>query len=146
MAHIRTQIRKAIMLALNNTGLNIVDNPTKIFDPEELPCVALTTEDDQNEYQNPTYPRLEMRQLEVHFTVSNLINDNYQDIMDDYILKIEDELGKAENRTLGGIILWHELKGIQTTYEEQGDEVLAQAKMIYIFQFRTIENNHSINA
>jgi hypothetical protein len=145
MAHIRTKIRKELLKILQNTDLNILDNPVRALEPEEMPCASVTTEDDNNEYLNPTYPRVETRDLEIHIVISAMVEDNYQDVIDDYLLKIEDELGKPENKTLGGITLWHDLKGIQTHYEERGDEILAEAKAIYIFKFRTMENNHSIN-
>lgn len=149
--HVRKKIRDGFKNVLSNLKndpsfpkLFIFTNPVTPIIKNELPCIVITTEGETIDYESPNYPRLQVRTLEINVCAVVRNNENYEDVLDDLVLKIENELGKEENKTLGGIINWKELKEQKPDYDSF-DENQASMRIVYEVIYRTLENDNSTN-
>lgn len=145
--HARTKIRNALVGILNNIdGLQnvpVFGNPVLPIEKEEFPCIIVHTAGESIEYETPSYPRLQVRTLTVHITAVCKATSNYEELLDDFLLKVEDTLGKEENKTLGGLINYWERKDDDLDFDPE-EQVYAQGRLSIELTYRTLENDNSI--
>lgn len=132
MAHIRKQIRDEVATILTNAGLTVFTSRTHMIQPGELPCVVITT--DNENLQSVTQAGYD-RDIELTIRLYDRGFDGVDDDIDANCVVIENAM--RNDSTLAA----HEknLESINIDIAD-GDQQIAVASMVYSILLFNIEN------
>ena len=146
MAHMRQQIREAIVTALGTLStptLNVFDSPPRATQEADLPAASVFTADESIDYISKTYgTRTEMRDLSVTIDCQVQQNAGFMAELDTITLEIEKLFaGNLLNVSSVDLIKKMNLTNISTGATGEGQKVIASAKLVYLVNYSIIEND-----
>lgn len=146
MAHMRQQIREAIVTALETLSsptLSVFDSPPRATQEDDLPAALVFTNDETIDFISKTYgTRTEMRDLSVTIDCQVRQNADYAAELDTIALEIELLfVGSLLNNGSVNLIKKMNLTSISTSVTGDGDKVIASAKLVYLVNYSIIETD-----
>jgi hypothetical protein len=137
MAHIRKQLRDRAKQAIEQAIQRpVFVNRTKQISPNDLPCVVITTDTDQVQYQAlSSYTR----DIALNIRVFEKALFNVDDLLDEHSVKIENAL--IEN-CLGASEL--QLNSTALDFFGEGDQPIAVATLQYIVKFLDVTDPEQV--
>jgi len=134
MAHVRKQIRAAVVTALkSNTDAGLRVYPTRVYPLDTLPAIGVYTLEEESETKNWEVLRREVR-IAVEAYAKTDLDDDFDDYLDDLAEDIETVM--AVDRTFGGLAKTSYL--IATEIEKAvGDVAHGLIRLIYKCEYRT---------
>jgi len=142
MAHVRKQIRDAIVTALTGlttTGSNVFRSRIYPLETGKLPGLCIFTRSESVEFDTLTISRSVMRELEV--TVEGYVRGtaNYDNTLDTIAVEVEEAL--AADVTLGGLSKDLQVTNFEADFAGDGDQPVAVGRFTVLVQYRTAEND-----
>ena len=128
--HVRRQIREAAATALaglTTTGANVLQSRMRPRDDALLPCVLVTTNDEN------VAPGSVGTQQERELTLSIIGIEKGTGALDDTLdaIALEVETKLATVPTLGGLAAGMELRGLQVQFSDELDQTVGQIVLDY---------------
>ena len=131
MAHIRAQVREKVANILASAGLSVFTNRTHIIQPGELPCVIITTDNENLQIATASggYDR------DIELTIK-LYDRAYEGVDDD----IDASAVLIENAMRNDLSLLAHEKNLESINIDivDGDQQIAAATLIYSILFYNI--------
>jgi hypothetical protein len=142
MAHVRKQIRDAVVTAL--TGLPTTGNSvhaTRVFPIErlKLPALVIYTKSEAVEFDTLHIPRSINRVLEVGVEAYVSGSNPHDDELDIIAVDIEEAL--AADVTLGGLAKDLQVTAFEADFTGDGEQIVGIGRFTVEVQYRTLENN-----
>ena len=142
MAHVRKQIRDAVVTALtglSTTSSNVYRSRVFPLEKAKLPALAIFTKSEAVEFDTLHIPRSINRALEigVEAFVTNMTNTD--NTLDTIAVEVEEAL--AADVTLGGLAKDLQVTAFEADYSGDGETTLAIGRFTVVVQYRTLEND-----
>lgn len=143
--HARQQVREAlstIVTGLTTTQGRVFQSRVYPVDESELPCLLVTTDEEENEYLNTNYPSAVQRSITA--TVKAVV-ENIADLDDavDNICK-EVEIAVHADITLGGIVSSVHLASTEIEIDTEGKKPVGVATMLFACVVFTLETTPDV--
>jgi len=142
-AHVRTQIRDAVVTALTGltfSGSNVFAARVTQLQPDELPALLIDTADEEIKLNSLAGGRNALIDRTLTLTVRVVVKeaDSYEDDMDEGVRQVEAAI--ATDPTLGGLCKYAVLTGIEIERDGDGDLPTVKATMNYSCSYITTLN------
>ena len=142
MAHVRKQIRDAIVTALTGlttTGSNVFRSRIYPLERGKLPGLCIYTRSETTEFDTLTISRSVNRNLEV--VVEGYVKEtsNYDNTLDQIAVEVEEAL--AADVTLGGLSKDVQVTAFEADFSGDGEQPVAVGRFTVAVLYRTAEND-----
>jgi hypothetical protein len=139
MAHVRTQIRDAVVAALKAVpGLTGIVSMGRIFTQQTAPAVIVYTVDEIGELATVGRPMLTSRELTVSIDVMSKAGEGQVDAeIDDLCVLIE---GALDESLVVPALSWA-YAGLQMTTSKDGEKAAAVARLEWVFNYNIYEGD-----
>ena len=141
MAHVRQQIRSAIVTALTGlttTGSNVFRSRIYPLESGKLPGLCFTRSE-AVEFDTLTITRSIGRVLEVSVEAYVSATANYDNTLDTIAVEVEEAL--AADVTLGGLSKDVQVTAFEADFSGDGEQPVAVGRFTVTVQYRTAEND-----
>lgn len=142
MAHVRQQIRDAIVTALTGlttTGSNVFRSRIYPLEKAKLPGLCIYTRSETTEFDTLTISRSVQRELEVAVEAYVSATANYDNTLDTIAVQVEEAL--TADVTLGGLSKDMQVTGFEAEFAGDGEQPVAVGRFTVAVQYRTAEND-----
>lgn len=142
MAHVRKQIRDAIVTALTGlttTGSNVFRSRIYPLEKVKLPGICVYTQSESTEFDTMTISRSIQRELEVAVEAYVTATLNYDNTLDTIAVEVEEAL--AADVTLGGLCKDLQVTAFEADFSGDGEQPVAVGRFTVAVQYRTAEND-----
>jgi len=142
MAHVRKQIRDAIVTAVTNlttTGSNVFRSRLYPLESSKLPGLCIFTRSEAVEFDTLTMSRSINRVLDVIIEGYVSATANYDNTLDQIAVEVEEAL--AADVTLGGLSKDLQVTAFEADFSADGDQPVAVGRFTVTVQYRTAEND-----
>ena len=142
MAHVRKQIRDAIVTALTGlgeTGTNVFRSRIYPLEKTKLPALCIFTRTETTEFDTMTINRSTMRNLEVAVEAYVNMTLAYDNKLDAIAVQVEEAL--AADVTLGGLAKDTQVTAFEADLSGDGEKPVAVGRFTVAVQYRTAEND-----
>jgi len=142
MAHVRKQIRDAVVTALtglNTTGSNVYRSRVFPLEKANLPALAIFTKSETTDFDTLTISRSIMRRLEIGVEAFVTDMTNTDNTLDTIAVEVEEAL--AADVTLGGLSKDLQVTAFEADYTGDGETTLAIGRFTVEAVYRTAEND-----
>lgn len=142
MAHVRKQIRDAVVTALTGlttTGTSVYRSRVFPLEKAKLPALAIFTKSEAVEFDTLTITRSIMRRLEIGVEAFVTDMTNTDNTLDTIAVEVEEAL--AADVTLGGLSRDVQVTAFEADYSGDGETTLAIGRFTVEVQYRTLEND-----
>lgn len=142
MAHVRKQIRDAVVTALTGlttTGSSVFRSRIYPLEGTKLPALCIYTKSEVTEYDTLTINRSVARQLEI--SVDSFVKEtaNYDNTLDTIAVEVEEAL--AADVTLGGLAKDLLITAYEADFSGDGEQPVAVGRFTVQVLYRTAEND-----
>lgn len=142
MAHVRKQIRDAIVIAttgLTTTGSNVFRSRIYPLEQTKLPGLCIFTRSEAVEFDTLTMARSINRVLDVMIEAYVSATANYDNTLDQIAVEVEEAL--AANVTLGGLAKDTQVTAFEADFSGDGEQPVAIGRFTVTVQYRTSETD-----
>lgn len=142
MAHVRQQIRSAIVTALTGlttTGSNVFRSRIYPLESGKLPGLCIFTRSETVEFDTLTISRSINRVLDVSVEAYVSTTANYDNTLDTIAVQVEEAL--AADVTLGGLSKDVQVTAFEADFAGDGEQPVAVGRFTVTVQYRTAEND-----
>ena len=142
MAHVRQQIRAAIVTALTGlttTGSNVFRSSIYPLESGKLPGLCIFTRSEAVEFDTLTISRSINRVLEVTVEAYVSATANYDNTLDTIAVQVEEAL--AADVTLGGLSKGLQVTAFEAEFAGDGEQPVAVGRFTVTVQYRTAERD-----
>lgn len=142
MAHVRKQIRDAIVTALTGlttTGSNVFRSRVFPLESGKLPGLCIYTKTESVEFDTMTISRSVMRNLEVMVEAYVKGTADYDNTLDTIAVEVEEAI--ASDVTLGGLSKDVQVVAFDADYNGDGEQTAAIGRFTVAVRYRTAEND-----
>ena len=142
MAHVRQQIRAAIVTALTGlttTGSNVFRSRIYPLESGKLPGLCIFTRSEAVEFDTLTISRSINRVLEVTVEAYVSATANYDNTLDTIAVQVEEAL--AADVTLGGLSKDLQVTVFEADFAGDGEQPVAVGRFTVTVQYRTAERD-----
>ena len=142
MAHVRQQIRDAIVTALNGlttTGSNVFRSRIYPLEKAKLPGLCIYTRSETTEFDTLTINRSVQRELEVAVEAYVSATANYDNTLDTIAVQVEEAL--AADVTLGGLSKDMQVTAFEAEFAGDGEQPVAVGRFTVAVQYRPAQND-----
>lgn len=142
MAHVRTQIRAAIALAVK--GIDIVQSRVFVsrvhnLESGDLPALKLYTLNETSEPETLAPPRLLAREMQVNIEIACRASLNLDRDLDTACMAVEEAL--SADSSLGGLAHDVRLESTEIEFSDGGEKPFGLATMTWVVIYRVFEND-----
>lgn len=142
MAHVRKQIRDAIVTAvdgLTTTGSSVFRNRVFPLETTKLPALCVFTKSETSDFDTLHRPRSIMRLLDVQVEAYVSGTSNYDDTLDTIAVEVEEAL--AGDAALDGLSKDVQITAYEADFIGDGEQTVAVGRFTVSVQYRTLEND-----
>ena len=142
MAHVRKQIRDAIVTALTGlttTGSNVFRSRIYPLESSKLPGLCIFTRSEAVEFDTLTISRSINRVLDVSVEAYVSATANYDNTLDTIAVEVEEAL--AADVTLGGLSKDMQTTAFEVDFAGDGEQPVAVGRFTVTVQYRTAESD-----
>jgi len=142
MAHVRKQIRDAIVTALTGlttTGSNVFRSRIYPLESSKLPGLCIFTRSEAVEFDTLTISRSINRVLDVSVEAYVSATTDYDNTLDTIAVEVEEAL--AADVTLGGLSKDMQTTAFEVDFSGDGEQPVAVGRFTVTVQYRTAEND-----
>jgi len=142
MAHVRKQIRDAIVTALTGlttTGSNVFRSRIYPLEQTKLPGICVFTRSEAVEFDTLTMARSINRVLDVIVEGYVSVTADYDNTLDQIAVEVEEAL--AADVTLGGLAKDLQVTAFEADFSADGEQPVAVGRFTVTVQYRTAEND-----
>ena len=142
MAHVRKQIRDAIVTALTGlttTGSNVFRSRIYPLESSKLPGLCIFTRSEAVEFDTLTISRSINRVLDVSVEAYVSATANYDNTLDTIAVEVEEAL--AADVTLGGLSKDMQTTAFEVDFAGDGEQPVAVGRFTVTVQYRTAERD-----
>jgi hypothetical protein len=136
MAHVRTQVREAIVSALEglpSTGSRVFESRMRSQDESRLPCILVLTD---KELVDPfTFDGKQKRVLQVSIIGVAQLKTGLDAALDQIALEVEEKMETV--RFLGGLVSNSNLQKIEVTLLYDLQKPCGQVELVYEYEYYT---------
>lgn len=128
MAHVREQIRDALVVAVTDlatTGRNVFRSRIYPMEQSKLPSLAVYTKSESSDYATQTVPRTLIRRLMANIEAYVSANEDYDETIDDIASEIESAL--YTNRLFNGLAKDSKITGVEVEFSGDAENPVAVA-------------------
>ena len=142
--HVRQQIRDAVAVMLGGlslTGSRVFKNRLQRLDEADLPCLLISTDNEQISPQ--TFGINAVLERDLTLTIKAIVQDSvtYADDIDTVIKDVEQVISlNITNNTLAGLVKTIRLQSIEFNDDGQGEQPIAEATMNFSVSYYTLAN------
>lgn len=144
MSHVRTQIRDAVtslLTGLPSTGFNVFKSRIRKLSSNELPALTIETNDEIIALESATDDYVNFKTLDLVIRVNAKVNSDLDTVLDTCMLEVEQRLFlNTVNNTLTGLVKDIELKTIKVQMNNEGDQPIGEAAMLWTVNYFTRGN------
>jgi len=142
MAHVRKQIRDAIVTALTGlttTGSNVFRSRIYPLEQTKLPGICIFTRSEAVEFDTLTMARSINRVLDVQVEAYVSATANYDNTLDQIAVEVEEAL--SADVTFGGLAKDTQVTSFEADFSGDGEQPVAVGRFTVTVQYRTAEND-----
>ena len=142
MAHVRKQIRDAIVTALTGlttTGSNVFRSRIYPLEQAKLPGICIFTRSEAVEFDTLTMARSINRVLDVQVEAYVSATANYDNTLDQIAVEVEEAL--SADVTFGGLAKDTQVTAFEADFSGDGEQPVAVGRFTVTVQYRTAEND-----
>ena len=142
MAHVRKQIRDAIVTALaglTTTGSNVFRSRIYPLESSKLPGLCIFTRSEAVEFDTLTISRSINRVMDVSVEAYVSATADYDNTLDTIAVEVEEAL--AADVTLGGLSKDMQTTAFEVDFSGDGEQPVAVGRFTVTVQYRTAEND-----
>jgi hypothetical protein len=142
MAHVRKQIRSAMVTALTGlttTGSNVFESRVYDLASAKLPAIAVYSVNENLAYQSIGSNRLQLRSSIFGVEIYVKSASGYDATLDQITVEVEEAL--YANRTFGGLAQDMKVMSLNTEVSDQGDMPIIYGTLEVEIQYQTDEND-----
>lgn len=142
MAHVRTQIRTALVAQLTGlatTGARVFASRVHPLADNQLPCLLIIANDEPSIVEGLSNPPILERTLEVLIRAVVKASSSLDATLDTIISEVEVAL--AAVTTLGGLIKAISLNAIAFSYDDATDKPVGVAELTYQITYFTVSGS-----
>jgi len=142
MAHVRKQIRDAVVTALTGlttTGSNVFRSRIYPLEKTKLPCLCIFTRSETTEFDTMTISRSTQRNLDIAVEAYVSATANYDNTLDTIAVEVEEAI--ASDVTLGGLAKDAQVTAFEADFSGDGEQPVAVGRFTVAVQYRTAEND-----
>jgi len=142
MAHVRKQIRDAIVTALTGlttTGSNVFRSRIYPLEQTKLPGICIFTRSEAVEFDTLTMARSINRVLDVQVEAYVSATANYDNTLDQIAVEVEEAL--SADVTFGGLAKDTQVTAFEADFSGDGEQPVAVGRFTVTVQYRTAEND-----
>lgn len=143
--HARKLIREKIkeyLTALPTIGQNIFFDDPDIIQPDQVPCIFISSDTEQTDYTNVSSgTRSQQRKLQLSIIGFIKSNKNLSDKLDELSYNMELALAKTREVTkLDGLAIMNNLISTDFEYSDDPELNIGSIRLVYEITYRTLEN------
>ena len=145
MAHLRNQIRDAMVTRLTNlttTGTNVFRSRIYPLESNNLPGLCIFTKSEVTTFDTLTRPRSINRVLEIGVEAYVKATSNYDNTLDTIAVEVEEAI--AADRTLGGLAKDTYLESTEIEFNAEGEKPLGYVSMTFLTNYYVKEKNPDV--
>lgn len=142
MAHVRKQIRDAVVTALTGlttTGSNVFRSRIFPLEKTKLPALCIFTRSETTEFDTMTISRSTQRNLDIAVEAYVSATANYDNTLDTIAVQVEEAI--ASDVTLGGLAKDAQVTAFEADFSGDGEQPVAVGRFTVAVQYRTAEND-----
>ena len=142
MAHVRKQIRDAVVTALTGlttTGSNVFRSRIYPLEKTKLPALCIFTRSETTEFDTMTISRSTQRNLDIAVEAYVSATANYDNTLDTIAVQVEEAI--ASDVTLGGLAKDAQVTAFEADFSGDGEQPVAVGRFTVAVQYRTAEND-----
>jgi hypothetical protein len=147
--HVRRQIREAaatLLTGLPSTGARVYQSRVHVLGDADLPCLQLTTNEEQAGISSIGSPPLLNRILNLQVRATAKASVNLDDALDEMIKEVETALNASVSaNTLGGLAKQIDLNSIYIDMNADAEMPIGQATMSFNVLYKTVANAPDIS-
>ena len=145
MKHVREQIRTHVfdLLSVKLTGTSVFNSLVYDVESGSLPACKIYSLSESSEFDTMTFPRGNIRKLQVIVEVIGKANANIDNLLDR--LCAETEVAITEDVNLGGLTKDISLEVTTIELNDGGENPHGMARMSWIAEYRIKENDPYIS-
>lgn len=142
--HVRQQIREAaaaLLLGLTTTQARVFQSRVHVLNDSNLPCLLVSTNEEQAEIASIGFPSLLNRQLNLQVRAIAKANADLNDTLDNMIKEVEAALNASvAANTLSGLAKNIELNSIFIDMNADAEKTTGQAVISFNVNYKTSAN------
>ena len=142
MAHLRNQIRDAMVTRLTNlttTGTNVFRSRIYPLESNNLPGLCIFTKSEVTTFDTLTRPRSINRVLEIGVEAYVKATSNYDNTLDTIAVEVEEAI--ASDVTFGSLAKDTQVTSFEGDYSGDGEQPIAIGRFTVEVIYRTLEND-----
>ena len=142
MAHVRQQIRDAVVIAVTNlttTGSNVFRSRVFPLESAKLPALAVYTKSESIEYETMNFPRSTNRTLNLGVEAFVKSSNNFDNLLDNIAVEVEEAL--TTNATLQNLVKDTRIASFEADYSGDGETTIGIGRFDVVLEYRTLEND-----
>ena len=142
MAHVRQQIRDAVVVAVTNlttTGSNVFRSRVFPLESAKLPALAVYTKSETIEYETMNFPRSTNRTLNLGVEAFVKSSNNFDNLLDNIAVEVEEAL--TTNATLQNLVKDTRIASFEADYSGDGETTIGIGRFDVVLEYRTLEND-----
>lgn len=142
MAHVRQQIRDAVVVAVTNlttTGSNVFRSRVFPLESAKLPALAVYTKSESIEYETMNFPRSTNRTLNLGVEAFVKSSNNFDNLLDNIAVEVEEAL--TTNATLQNLVKDTRIASFEADYSGDGETTIGIGRFDVVLEYRTLEND-----
>jgi hypothetical protein len=147
--HIRKQAREAVatlLTGLTTTGPRVFQSRVYVLNDADLPCLVISTNEEQAEIGAMGFPSMLNRQLNLQVRALAKANSNLDDTLDAMIKEVEIALNASiVANTLNGLVKDITLSSIFIDMNGEAESPMGQAVMSFTVLYKTQANTPDIS-
>ena len=147
--HIRKQLREAVstlLTGLTTTGPRVFQSRVYVLNDTDLPCLVISTNEEQAEIGAMGFPSMLNRQLNLQVRALAKANSNLDDTLDAMIKEVEIALNASiVANTLNGLVKDITLSNIFIDMNGEAESPMGQAVMSFTVLYKTQANTPDIS-
>jgi len=147
--HIRKQLREAVstlLTGLTTTSTRVFESRVYVLNDADLPCLVITTNEEQVELGSVGFPSMLNRQLDLQVRALAKANSNLDDTLDAIIKEVEIALNASVvANTLNGLVKSITLSSIFIDMNGEAESPMGQAVMSFTVLYKTQANTPDIS-
>ena len=149
MNHVRTQIRDAVtalLTGLPTTGSRVFKSRIRKLSSSELPALTIETNDEEITLESVTDDFTNDRSLDVVIRANVKVSADLDTALDTCIQEVEQVLFTSiANNSLNGLVKSMQLKVIKVQMNNEGDQPIGEAAMLWSVSYFTRGNAPTVS-
>jgi hypothetical protein len=142
MAHVRKQIRDAIITALtglSTTGSNVFRSRIYPLESNKIPGLCVFSKSEATTFDTLTRPRSINRVLEIGVEAYVKATSDYDNTLDTIAVEVEEAI--ASDVTLGNLAKDTQVTSFEADFSGEGEQPVAIGRFTVEVIYRTLEND-----